>query len=932
MPSYVLPQVLVYQEFAQQPVALAQPQNVVVIGPNYDLFRYTEERTQIKVTDNYDPLNETCYSWPGRQAGGVVDFTYTAVFMEDALLKYFNDPSGDASTIRHVDPGKNRIRASNLIFKTANGFTRTTSILRDVQIGDVVKLLASACENPVTFFSEVVGLVADEVASIIDSAVSDTGNQAAVSAATSGVQTEGYNNRVDLDTLDGVDYNGLADGEPSEVYTVEVVGASVGGDATTGILRVTSASGKDDVLAVTPAAFGAATPIGTRGLEATFINTGSSSSSSGDPDDVDQDDFQIGQKWRIEVSQDFTPPTPASGGTYVGTEDTTYIVDVTRGGLFTDTDVPQVSVTTTTGTDISGPTNVPAAGTAVAVGTGGVTIAFSGSAGLNEGDRYTIPVTAATDGATRTLVLANNLPDALRGECDGSSSSAGDEPDLDLTLYVKKNIEVTEERTGYAPLVNWEQEETQICLKAGIVAYDADFVSGGSLVALPVEDGAVYVQHRDQLTASANLVSSLSDVSDVVGALGTISPDNDLAFGVYKALENSNGEDVFYVPLNAASAPTLTEWLEALDVLVGRDDVYSIVPLSQDKEIHDAVLAHVNAQSTPERGRWRICWLNRAAEEVLAVYTADGDGDALLATLEDDPDATGTQYTLLEVVDGELVTNGVRAGDTVRYLYTGDGFGNQTYSEFVVDSVINEETIRLQSGPDSAELTPRKVEFHRTLTKDELATELATYPGEYSSRRAYLVWPDVTGNAGVSFPGYFMCAGLAGLRSASLPHQGLTNVALSGFDDLTRTTEFFSDTQLNTMAASGYWIVTQDPNDGTIFTRHQLSTGNQDDINEREQNITTNMDNISRAFLLRMKQYIGRGNVTPTMINILRGEIVGVIEQYKNTIISDILGPQILEAEITRLAPDETYADRIRADIDIDLPEPFNNLELHLVA
>jgi hypothetical protein len=283
-------------------------------------------------------------------------------------------------------------------------------------------------------------------------------------------------------------------------------------------------------------------------------------------------------------------------------------------------------------------------------------------------------------------------------------------------------------------------------------------------------------------------------------------------------------------------------------------------------------------------------------------------------------------------VDGELVTKGVRAGDTVRYLYTGDGFGNQTYSEFVIDVVINEETVRLVSGPSVPELTPRKVEFHRTLTKNELATELATYPGQYSSRRAYLVWPDVVGNGGVTFAGYYLCASLAGLRSASLPHQGLTNVSLVGYDDLSRTTEFFSDTQLNTMAASGYWIVTQDPNDGTVFTSHQLSTGNQSDINEREQNITTNLDNISRGFLLRMKSYIGRGNVTPTMINILRGEIIGLIEEYKNTIISNILGPQILNAEILRLSPDTTYADRIRADVSVDLPEPFNNLELHLIA
>ena len=81
-----------------------------------------------------------------------------------------------------------------------------------------------------------------------------------------------------------------------------------------------------------------------------------------------------------------------------------------------------------------------------------------------------------------------------------------------------------------------------------------------------------------------------------------------------------------------------------------------------------------------------------------------------------------------------------------------------------------------------------------------------------------------------------------------------------------------------------------------------------------------------------MKRFIGRGNVTPTMINILRGEILGLIEQFKNTIISDILGPQIINGSIQRLAIDEVLKDRIRADVELDLPEPFNNLELHLIA
>ena len=923
MPSYVLPQVLVFQEFTQQPVALAQPQNAILIGPNYDLHRYPEEKSSIRVTSSYDPLNESCYAWPGRQAGGVVDFDYTQVFMENAFLKYFNDPSGDLSIVKWVAPGKNRVRAASLILKTANGFVRSASILRDVKLGDQVKLVASACATPITFFSSVVDLIADQIASIIDTATSDENNEAATTLAASGSQTAGDVNLVEIDSLDGSLYNGLVDGEPSETYTIEVVGGSVDGNATTAILRVLSASGKDDVLTVTPAAFGSPTTIGTRGLTVTFANGGS-------------DDFVIGQVFTVEVSQAFTPPTPASGGSYTGAEDTSYLVSITRGGLFADMNKPQISVTTTTGTDISGPTLVSAAALAVPVGTAGVTISFSGSTGLNAGDRYIIGVMAARTGAVRTLVLSSNLPDGLRGECGSSSSSSsgsGDEvPDLDLTLYVKKNIEITEERTGFAPIVNWVQSATEICIQAGIVGFDSEFTSGGNLVPLYIEKGEVYVSHRDLLTANANIIASISDVSAIEGALGTISPDNDLAFAAFKALENANGEDVRYIALGASSPITLEDWLAALDVLVGRDDVYSIVPLTYDLNVQQAVLAHVEAQSTPERGRWRICWLCQQAQEVIGVYTQDPDGEALLATVEDDSDTSGTQYTILEVINGQLVTNGVRAGDTVRYLYTGDGFGNQTYTEFVVDTVINEETVRLVTGPDAAETTPRKVEFHRTLTRTELASTLALNPGLFSSRRAYLVWPDVVGNAGETFPGYFLAAALAGLRGGVLPHQGLTNVEINGFDDMSKTVDFFSDTQLDILAASGTWIVTQDPQNGSIFTRHQLSTGDQSDINQREQSITTNLDSISRNFLLRLKRYIGRGNVTPTMINILRGEIKGVIETFKNTIISNVLGPQILNAVIVRLSVDDTFADRIRADISVDLPEPFNNLELHLIA
>lgn len=934
MPSYVLPQVLVFQEFTSAVAATLQPLFACIVGEQFSLHRYSvpAEKATIEVASSYDPTVEQCFTWPGRPPGGVVDFSYTRVFFDNALLQYFHDPSGDGSVITAVGPGKNRIRAQSKIFQTANGFSRSAELLRDVMVGDAIKITASACGSPIIFKSRIVGLVADTLAAIVGAATSDTSNQVALIASASGSQTDGPGNEVIIDSVSGVSYDGLATGDPVEVYTVEVIGGSTAGDATTAILKVTSASGRDNQAAVTPAAFASPTAIGTRGLTVTFNNDGSSS--SGGP--VDQVDLLIGQIFTIHVQQAFTPPVPASGGVYNGPSDTTYIATVTRGGKFTSVDKPQVTISTTTGIDLSGPTDVTASGVFVPIGTQGVTLKFTGAA-LDKNDRYYVEVTAAKPGAVRTLVLANNLPDGLLGECavgSSSSSSSGAAPDLDVTLYIEKNIEVTEDRTGFAPLVNWTQTETEICIEAGIISYDSSWQSGGVLEPLPVEDGIIFVQHRDRLSDNCNTVGTASQVSDVPTLLGTVDPDNPLAFATFKALENSNGMTVKFLGVCSHSPLTLDDWLAALDILVGRDDVYSLVPLSQDITVLQAFQAHCDAESTPENGRWRICWLNMAAQPVIAIdaVSANPGGGPILATIQPDPGTPGHPNIIVEATGETFLTKGVRPKDTVRALYTSDGFGNLTYTEFTVDEVLNEETIRLVSGPSTPVNVPSKIEIWRTLSKTELATNLATFPGLFSDRRAYLVWPDLVGDGGVTFPGYFLCAALAGLRSGVLPHQGLTNVSISGFDDLSRTTEFFSASQLNIMAGSGYWIVTQDPNDGTIFTRHQLSTGDQAELSQKEQSITTNLDSISYLFLNAMKPFIGRGNVTDTMINILRGEITAVITQLSNTINVDRLGPQIITAKIIDLAPSPTLQDRVICHISVQLPFPLNNLELHLIA
>jgi len=942
MPSYVLPQVLVFQEFEAGVASLEQPLRACIVGPNYELHRYSNsaEKADILVDSHYDPDNEECYAWPGRPAGGEVDPTYTRVFFDDALLEYFHHAIGDGNDVNWVLPGKNRVRCANLIFKTANGYARSADFnSRDVAVGDVARLMSAACGRVVELETKVTGFAADKVAAVVGDATGDAGNAPTSIPDATGIQTAGDLNCVNINAVDGSAYDGIDDGYVSEIYTVEVIGASVGGDGSTAILKVTSASGTDDQAAVNPSAFSAPTAIGTRGLLVTWDNNCSSSggpgSSSVDPG-VDPDDFLLGQIFVFTVSQLWWAPTATSGGVYRGETDTTYVIEATKGGWFASADLPQISVTTTTGVDVSGPTDVPDQHIDVLVGTQGVLVQFDarGVGGLSKGDRYYITVTAEKDGAIRTLIFANNLPDEFRGICAGSgggsssSSSLSPLPDLDLRLFIEKDIEVSEDRIGFAPDVNWTQSGTEICIKDGIIAYDSSWTGGGVELPLEVKDGKIYIQYRALLTDDCEVVSELSEASAVSETLGTVDPDNPLAFGVYKALLNSNGVEVKYLALCGTE---FSDWENAVDVLVGRDDVYGLVPLTQDKNVLDLFVAHSDAESTPENGRWRICWLNMPAVDIKPIYTELSAGVPILATILDDPDTSGTQYTLVEAAGAEFSTKGVKAGDTVRALYQGDGFGNWTYSSFTIDSVESEESLLLLTGPSVPVSVPSKIEIHRTLSRNELADDLVLNPGLFSNRRAYLVWPDVVGNAGVTFPGYFLCAALSGLRSGVLPHQGLTNVEIVGFDDVTRTTELFSASQLNEMAGAGYWIVTQDPGDGTIFTRHQLSTDNST-LNYKEQSITTNLDSISFAFLYAMKDFIGKGNVTQTMLQLIKAEIFGLLAQFQNNVIVDRLGAQILSGTITELKIHETLRDRIVARVRIDLPEPLNNLELHLIV
>lgn len=979
--TYVKPQVLVYQEFNLAPSEITVPLRAHISGPNVMLHRYSvnTEKALINVGP-YTKDTEQVYPWPGRIAGSIVDPSSVGLFIENALLLYFEDLIGDESggrgLVTPVTDHKNWIRDTNVSFK-ANGTQSPRSGFfgdRDVQIGDIVYVRGVADSNnscvQYELWTEVTGFAADDVAPTIFPVELDENNESSKLAAHSVTQTAGPTNCIAMEWDGSSNYNGLAAGLVKDKYTVTVTKSSIAG-CNAARLRITSDSGTDDMDDVDPGAIGDVVDIGTRGVQVIFhANTGACVTEA-EAANIAPSELVVGQTWEIDVTMAWERTCAINGDIYNGPDNDTYIVTVTKGGHWDQE--PEVTITSTKGLDSSGPTIVTGANIEIPVGSWGMSITFkdctaihssssiSANAdslgmgddnlpGLRLGDKFYIAVVSGQNGPIKTLILQDDLPKPIQGVTD-----------LDLRLFITKDIQITENRLSAPPLVNYSIEETELVVNAGITAYDSTWTRNGveqplllwdgmnQSVTSPNAYGIQYIQYNEFLYELTTSLSFISDVADIDQIPGPLDVGNTLKWGVYCALQNSNGTNVGYTAVQDPSS--LDSWVNVLNVIAGRPDVYNLVPLTHNVEVQDLFKAQVLADSSPEAGCWKAMFVGlQAVTELMVVgqSTANAqlltptsvDGGVVLATLEDNPEATDIQYTLLSVPanNSGFINYSVQPGDIVRFLFTIDAFGDTMYQEFVVDQVLSQNSLLLLSGYSDPITVPQKVEIWHTLNKEEIDANLQQQAGAFASTRVCAVWPDVVGTGGLAQDGYFLCCALAGLASGVVPHQGLTNVEISGFDDLTsRTTKFFTASQLDELAGGGVWIGTQDLN-GVPYSRHALTT-DMTDLNHQEEMIRRNVDSISFLFLNNLKPYIGRANATPAMVTKLRYQVLQTIKYLKSNGYTDELGPQLIDGSIAvdangveQLYIHPLAADRIVIVLNLTVPAPLNNIELHLVV
>jgi hypothetical protein len=539
------------------------------------------------------------------------------------------------------------------------------------------------------------------------------------------------------------------------------------------------------------------------------------------------------------------------------------------------------------------------------------------------GDAYYIPVVAAQKGAVTVVEFVEDIPQAVLA----SSTSA-----TAKLFLTQSSIQIAATRNLLTGTTNWTQEGNYITVNADLTTYDPLLTAAGTAVRLPVTSAKLFVEHRDLLQDTVNAIDSVRDLASVTTKLGTVHPDNPLAQGVYDAVLNAQNQIVYFI---GVATNNLAGYNAAIKISEKSDKVYSFVPLTFDRTIQDAVISHVNAYSTPEVGRWRIAWISAPDNKSTMLYDLKDNGDAYTATVTDDPAVSGTQYKLVTMAGAKFIEAGVRANDSFRTNFRLSPDGELVYDEYVVDRVRSNTTLLLTTSLSSAISSPVKAQVVRNYTKSERAYNISRIAGDYNNRRVRAVFPDTYKYGGVTKQGFFAAAGLAGLRSGVVPHQGLTNTEFLGADDLSKVVIEFSQDDLNTMAEQGVWILTQEVIGATPYVRHQLTTDTRS-LNTSEDSITTNVDSISYALRSVLAPFIGRFNVNPDNVIAVRAVLVEELRFRAGSTYTSRAGNQLVsftpDTDIIRLEQNAQYKDRLDVEVRLNVPYPMNYINLTLVV
>ena len=492
-----------------------------------------------------------------------------------------------------------------------------------------------------------------------------------------------------------------------------------------------------------------------------------------------------------------------------------------------------------------------------------------------------------------------------------------------------------------APREQWTAKEDGIQLEADLayVCYGFGNDQSESRLCKFVSENAItprlFASYRELVPANPDeKIHRVRNAHDL-SKFGKKDIENPLGFGAGAAYSGSQGKDIYVARLETND---LAGYIEILRKAENIDALYSHAPLTDDLDVQLEVRAHVDSMSNEYNKKWRRAYISTPVPGDYRVIGGPG-GQPATGTISPSEDGN----VVVNDPEGSFVSSNVKHGDLFRINFTSNVWGDPVYNNFedggyVVHRVLDNETLILKSGPAKSINVPRRYEVWKKDTAENIADFASARSSSIGSRRMNNIFCEgaqylTDDDEFVSLHPMYLAAEIAGLRSAVLPQQGLTNTEIALVASAPAMYIRYTQDQLNQIAANGSFIIAQEYEDGPRFVRHQLTTKTDKGNLYYEDSVGVNLDEISFVVKGKLRPYIGRRNVNPQTVRDIFRDVFKILSaKTADPGFGNSIGPALIGFTDLIVKINDTFKDRIDVSAKLEIPLPLNVIDVTLHA
>lgn len=464
-----------------------------------------------------------------------------------------------------------------------------------------------------------------------------------------------------------------------------------------------------------------------------------------------------------------------------------------------------------------------------------------------------------------------------------------------------------------------------------------------------------YTAIRKDLSALADQASliRIDSQTQLESVMSPITTQNPLALGMFFALVNAPGVQITGLGVDAVSADAPFGTPEAFTraaELLEAFEVYALAPLTHDQTVAQIFKTHTQFMSEPAQKGERITLFNssRPATALDALVSSGADGNTTGSSgLTFDTGVPNLSALLLAKGVSPVGTIPASAGvfldiasDAKRYSISAISgsiitirttFGpSDNLDGFYSTTALNAAPLPAQLISEAFAVRVRGaalVTTEGTPDKQAIAETYAALSQSFGDRRFWHTAPDQAAATVEGLEqivnGFYMNAAIAGMIGQQPPQQSFTNFPMAGFTRVLGSNDFFSETQMNIMAAGGTYIIVQDAASAPLISRMALTT-DLTSVETRTDSITKVVDFTAKFLRRSLKNFIGRFNITQAFLDQL-GTVIGGVGGFL------VETGVLVGFNLNNIIQDEDAPDTVLVDVLIDPPYPCNYIRVTLV-